>query len=314
MSDVILYTIIILTAIGFIAAVILYFVAQKFKVIEDPRIDEVEAALPNANCGGCGFPGCRAFAETCCKAESLDGLFCPPGGSDTMKSVASILGMEAAEKEPQVAVLRCNGSPQNRNRTNAYDGAENCTIAANLYGGDTDCTHGCLGLGECVDACGFDAMYMDPETGLPVIIEDMCTACGACVTACPKDLIELRNKGKKSKRIYVACMNTDKGGPAKKACDVACIGCSKCFKECKYDAIVMANNKAYIDFNKCVLCRACVAVCPTNAIHEINFPARKVKPVAEEKPASNNIEAKVDLIEKAKENENNTSSNEDNKE
>jgi Na+-translocating ferredoxin:NAD+ oxidoreductase RNF subunit RnfB len=283
MSDVVLYTIIILTAIGSVAAVILYFVAQKFKVYEDPRIDEVEEALPSANCGGCGFPGCRAFAETCAKAESLDGLFCPPGGTDTMKNVASILGLVAEEKEPQVAVLLCNGTPENRKKTSDYDGAENCTIAANLYGGESDCTYGCLGLGECVDACGFDAMYMDPETGLPVVIEDMCTACGACVDACPKNLFELRNKGKKSKRIFVSCMNTDKGAPAKKACDVACIGCSKCFKECKYDAIVMADNKAYIDYNKCVLCRACVAVCPTGAIHEINFPARRVKPAADVK-------------------------------
>lgn len=281
MSDVVLYTILILTTIGTVAAVILFFVAQKFNVIEDPRIDEVEEVLPGANCGGCGKPGCRAFAEACCKAETMDGIFCPPGGSDTMKSVAAILGMVAQDKAPQVAVLLCNGSHSNRAKTSIFDSAANCTIIANTYGGETDCTHGCLGLGECVDACGFEAMYMDSETGLPVVIEDKCTACGACVTACPKNLFELRNIGKKSKRIFVSCMNTDKGAPAKKACEVACIACSKCLKECKYDAIIIENNKAYIDFNKCVLCRACVAVCPTNAIHELNFPARKVKPVIE---------------------------------
>jgi len=303
MSDVVLYTILILTAIGVVAAVILFFVAKQFNVIEDPRIDEVEEALPSANCGGCGFPGCRAFAETCAKADSLDGLNCPPGGADTMKEVASILGLVAEEKERQVAVLLCNGSSANRKRTSEFDSAANCTIATATYGGETDCTHGCLGLGECVDACGFDAMYMDPETGLPVVIEDMCTACGACVEACPKDLYQLRNVGKKSKRIFVSCMNTDKGGPAKKACDVACIGCSKCFKECKYDAITMGNNKAVIDYAACVLCRACVAVCPTGAIHEINFPARRVKPVVKAAPkkATSDIEAKVNIVEKAKE-------------
>ncbi len=283
MSDIILYTIIILTCIAVVAAIILFFVAKQFKVYEDPRIDEVEEALPNANCGGCGFPGCRAFAETCCKADSLDNLLCPPGGTDTMKKVAGILGMEAAEKEPQIAVLRCNGTAEHRAKTSSYDGAENCTIVSNLFGGESDCSYGCLGLGECVDACGFDAMYMDPDTHLPVVIEDKCTACGACVQVCPKNLFELRNKGKKSKRIFVSCMNLDKGGEAKKACDVACIGCSKCFKACDHNAIVMENNKAYIDYEACKMCRACVPVCPTGAIHELNFPARKQKPAAEKK-------------------------------
>ena len=260
MNDVILYTIITLGGIGAVSAVILYFVAQKFKVFEDPRIDEVEEVLPLANCGGCGYPGCRNFAEACVKSDDLSSLFCPVGGNDTMSSVAEVLGQTVEAKDPQVAVLRCNGSSANRKRTSEFDSAANCTIAANTYGGDTDCTHGCLGLGECVDACGFDAMYMDEETGLPVVIEDKCTACGACVEACPKDLFELRNVGKKSKRIFVSCMNTDKGAPAKKACDVACIGCSKCFKECKFDAITMANNKAYIDYNKCVLCEKTVNI------------------------------------------------------
>ncbi len=282
MNDVILYTLITLGGIGALSSIILFFVAQKFKVIEDPRIDLVEEVLPLANCGGCGYPGCRNFADACVKAEDLNSLYCPVGGNETMSKVASVLGQTVEGKEPQVAVLLCNGSNANRKHTSIFDSAANCTIAANTYGGETECTHGCLGLGECVDACNFNAMYMDPVTGLPVVIEDNCTACGACVKACPKNLFELRNKGKKSRRIYVACMNTDKGAPAKKACDTACIGCSLCFKACKYDAITMANNKAYIDYNKCVLCRACVEVCPTNAIHELNFPPRKVKPAKEE--------------------------------
>jgi ferredoxin len=122
---------------------------------------------------------------------------------------------------------------------------------------------------------------MDPVTGLPVIIEENCVACGACVKACPKDIIELRNVGKKSRRIFVSCVNKDKGGVAKKSCEVACIGCSKCFNVCPFEAITMANNLAYIDYNKCKLCRKCVEVCPTNAIHEINFPPRKPANVAD---------------------------------
>ena len=132
-----------------------------------------------------------------------------------------------------------------------------------------------MGHGECVDACDFDAMYIDPDTGLPVVIADKCVGCGACVKACPKDILELRNKGKKDRRIFVSCVNEDKGGVAKKACSVACIGCMKCFKVCPFEAITMKNNLAYIDYNKCKLCRKCVVVCPTDAIHELNFPPRK---------------------------------------
>jgi Na+-translocating ferredoxin:NAD+ oxidoreductase RNF subunit RnfB len=277
MSSTVLITIISLSLLGTIAAIILYFVAQKFKVYEDPRIDQVEQALPGANCGGCGFAGCRNFAEALVKAESFEGLNCPVGGSDTMNNAASILGRVAPEVDPQVAVVRCNGTPEFRARTSRYDGAPNCTIVNNLYGGETDCPYGCLGLGECVDACDFDAMYMDLATGLPVIIDDKCVACGACVKACPRNIIELRKKAKKDRKIYVSCVNEDKGGPARKACKVACIGCSKCQKVCEFDAITIENNLAYIDSEKCKFCRKCEPECPTQAILEINFPPRKTK-------------------------------------
>ncbi len=317
MSDIVIFTIITVSAIGVIAAVILYIASQKFKVFEDPRIDEVEDALPSANCGGCGYPGCRNFAEACVKADDMDNLFCPVGGNDIMKTVAAILGKQATEKAPQVAVIRCSGSFEHRPRTNFYDGAGNCTINAQLYSGDTGCANGCLGLGECVDACTFDAMYMDEKTGLPVVIEDKCTACGDCVRACPKDIIELRNKGKRDRRIFVSCINVDKGGVAKKNCEVACIGCQKCLRECKFDAIKIESFLAYIDHNKCVLCRKCVAACPTTAIHEINFPVRKIraekpkketaktdkKPTRETKePATENAQENISLVELAKKN------------
>lgn len=275
--NVVLITIITLGALGATAAIILYFVAQKFKVFEDPRIDQVEEVLPAANCGGCGFPGCRAFAEALVKADDISDLNCPVGGAETMKAAASILGKEVAEAAPMVAVVKCNGTCENRPRVNQYDGATSCTVASSLYGGETNCAFGCLGLGECVEACQFDAMYMDEETGLPVILEDKCVACGACVDTCPKNIIELRKKGPKGRRVFVSCVNQDKGAAAKKACSVACIGCKKCQKECPFDAITVENNLAYIDFEKCKLCRKCVAVCPTNAIHEINFPPRKPK-------------------------------------
>lgn len=278
MSSTILLTIIMLSVLAMASAVILYFIAQKFRVVEDPRIDLVTEALPGANCGGCGYTGCRAFAEKLVRSTSFEGLNCPVGGAATMDSVAVILERQAIAVDPKVAVLRCNGTPENCTRTSIYDGAVNCRVAHALYGGTTGCQYGCLGCGDCVTACKFNAMYMDPVTQLPVIIDEKCVSCGACVKACPRNLIELRKRNKKDRKIYVSCMNKDKGGPARKACKVACIGCGKCVKICPYDAITMADNLAFIDSFKCRLCRKCVAECPTGAILEINFPVKEEKP------------------------------------
>jgi len=277
MDNVIVYAVISLSAIGVTSAIVLYFVAQKFKVIEDPRIDVVEGTLPGANCGGCGFAGCRAFAEGIVKAGKLDDFNCPVGGNSTMAAIAKALGLEAEEKDPMIAVLRCNGNCDYAPKKLNYDGPATCAFAHNLYSGESGCPYGCLGLGDCVVSCKFDALYIDEKTGLPVVDEDKCVACGACVKACPRGIFELRLKGKKSRRIFVSCINQEKGAVAKKNCEVACIGCSKCFKVCAFDAITMENNLAYIDDEKCKLCRKCAPECPTNAIHELNFPPRKPK-------------------------------------
>lgn len=277
MSTTIIITIVSLSLLALVSAVILYFVAQRFKVFEDPRIDEVQAVLPAANCGGCGFAGCRNFAEALVKADTFEGLNCPVGGATVMNEAAKILGKVAAAVDPTVAVLLCNGSPEFRPKTSRYDGASECRISHSLYMGDTDCSYGCLGDGDCVRVCNFGAMYMDLNTGLPVIIDDKCVSCGMCVKACPRHLIELRKKAKKDRKIYVACSNCDKGGPARRACKVACIACGKCVKVCEFDAITIENNLAYIDAAKCTFCRKCVVECPTNSILEINFPPRKPK-------------------------------------
>jgi len=273
--NVILTAVAVLCVIGAVSSAILYIISQRFKTIEDPRIELVQEALPAANCGGCGFPGCNGFASAIVKSDTMDGFYCPVGGQTTMDNIARILGRTADVSIKKIAVVRCNGTCENRPRTNIYDGASKCTIAAALYGGDTGCSFGCLGLGDCVDSCLFDAIHINPETMLPEVVEDKCTACGACVKACPKNLIELRKQGPKSRRIYVSCMNKDKGGVARKSCEVACIGCSKCQQVCPFDAITIENNLAYIIDDKCRLCRKCVPVCPTNSILELNFPPRK---------------------------------------
>jgi Na+-translocating ferredoxin:NAD+ oxidoreductase RNF subunit RnfB len=286
MSLTVLITVISLSLLALISAVILYFVAQKFKIFEDPRIDDVQAILPGVNCGGCGFAGCRNLAEALVKAETFEGLYCPVGGAVVMGKAAQILGKEAPVVDPTIAVLRCNGTPEFRPRTSKYDGVSDCRISHSLYMGETDCSYGCLGNDDCVRACKFDAMYMNSETGLPVIIDDKCVSCGACVKACPRHLIELRKKAKKDRKIYVACQNCDKGGPARRACKVACIACNKCFNVCEFNAITIENNLAYIDATKCTFCRKCVTECPTGSIIELNFPPRKPKTEVQPETAS----------------------------
>jgi len=277
MSGVLGFTVLTLCVIGILAAVVLYFVAQKFKVYEDPRIDAVEGMLPGANCGGCGYPGCRGLADALVKNDDISNLYCSVGGAETMQKIAAYLGKTATEREPEVAVVRCSGSCDKRPRTNIFDGAPSCAVEAALYGGETACSHGCLGKGDCVAACRFGALSIDPATGLPVVDEALCTACGACVAACPKHIIELRKKGIKGRRVYVSCVNRDKGAIARKACAVACIGCGKCVRTCPFDAITLSDNLAYIDADKCKLCRKCVAECPQGSILAINFPPRQEK-------------------------------------
>ncbi|MBQ7222858.1 MAG: RnfABCDGE type electron transport complex subunit B [Bacteroidales bacterium] len=268
-------TVAALTVIGLLIAVVLYFVAKKFKVEEDERIDRIEAVLPGANCGGCGSAGCRDFAQRLVKAPEIGALFCPVGGNDVMKKVAEVLGQDAVEQAPKLAVVRCNGTCDNRQKTNYYDGVQSCKVKAALYTGDTGCKYGCLGCGDCVAACKFGAISMDPATGLPVVDESKCTGCGSCAATCPKGLIEMRSKGLKGRRVTVICVNKDKGAVARKACLAACIGCGKCEKVCQFGAIKVENNLAYIDWNLCKLCTKCVSECPTGAIHKFNFPAPK---------------------------------------
>ena len=222
MGDSILYSVLLLTLMGVVAALILYIVSKKFYVYEDPLITQVEELLPAANCAGCGFPGCRSFAEKLVTTEDISELFCPVGGNEVMKQVATALGKEVKEQDPTVAVIRCQGSCEVRPRTSEYQGPRSCAISSLIYSGETDCQYGCLGDGDCVSVCQFDAMYMDEATGLPVVITDKCTSCGLCVDACPRDIIEMRPKQKRDLKIFVGCLNEEKGGIAKKACSVAC--------------------------------------------------------------------------------------------
>ena len=283
----ILMAVIALGSIALIAAMVLFVVSKKFAVKEDPRIGQVQELLPGANCGGCGFAGCSGMASALVAGADrgdISELNCPVGGQVVMEQISSLLGMVVCQNEPRVAVVRCNGSCENRPRLVVYDGLRTCAAMNATGAGETACGYGCLGCGDCVSVCNFGGIHMNKETGLPEVDEDVCTACGACASACPRHIIELRKKGPKSRRVFVSCVNQDKGAVARKACQAACIGCGKCQTVCKFEAITVTNNLSYIDDNKCRLCTKCVEACPTHAIVKMNFPVRKsvvMKPVEE---------------------------------
>lgn len=275
MND-ILVAVLVLGVIAMVAAIVLYVCSKKFAVKTDPRIQQVYDMLPKANCGGCGFAGCQAMAEALVKkadAHADTPLSCPVGGADVMSQVASCLGMDAVQGEPMVAVVRCAGCTLAD--VVSYDGLHTCAAVNASGAGQHGCGNGCLGCGDCVSACSFGGISIDGQTGLPVVDETLCTACGSCAKACPRHVIELRPRGFKGRRVYVSCRNQDRGPVAMKLCATSCIGCGKCSKECPFGAIAIENNVAYIDYTKCKSCRKCVAACPRGAIKAVGFPVPK---------------------------------------
>lgn len=291
MNPLVLYSVITLVILASGSAMIIFLVAKKFTVDEDPRIDEVAGLLPGANCGGCGNPGCRGLAEALVKgadAGDISALLCPPGGNTVMAAIAHYLGMAANETIPQIAVVRCGGSCEKAPAKLTYDGPKRCVMAHQLFSGESGCPSGCLGLGDCVRVCKFDAIFIDPGTGLPEVNKEKCVACGACVKSCPRSIMQIRPQGKKERRVWINCVNTEKGAIAKKNCTVACIACGKCVQECpeKIHAISITNNLAYIDFEKCIACGMCVPVCPTGAILATFTPPKskiEKKPTVQDK-------------------------------
>lgn len=285
-----LTALLVLGTIALVSAFVLYYCSKHFAVKEDERIGKVASLLPQANCGGCGFAGCSGMASALVKAAdggSIEGFTCPVGGSEVMGKIAGLLGVAVTDTEPCVAVLRCGGSCTARQRVAVYDGLRTCA-AMNVSGmGETACAYGCLGCGDCVAACSFGGIKLNETTGLPEIDENVCTGCGSCAKACPRGIIELRPRGMRSRRVFVACRNQDRGALAMKACSVSCIGCGKCAKECKFDAITIENNLAYIDPAKCKMCRKCEKACPRKAIKAVNFPAPK-PPVQQTVSATDN--------------------------
>jgi electron transport complex protein RnfB len=259
LSDVIIFSVVSLTALGAIFGLGLALAARKFAVKQDPRVSKVEALLPGANCGGCGYAGCLAFARALVEGQASP-YDCAPGGSETAGAVAEVLGLAKEERVPMVAVVACRGGDKVETKME-YLGLESCRAVTLLADNVKVCPYACIGLGDCVRACPFDAIHM--ENGSVVVDETRCTGCGQCVEVCPKNVIHLVPKPQK---VRVVCVSHDKGRSVKSICSVGCIACGLCAKNCPAQCIEMEDNIAVIDYEKCINCGICAAKCPTGSI------------------------------------------------
>ncbi len=224
MNPLFLSSILALGSLGLLFGITLAYAAKKFAVHVDPRVEQITDILPHANCGACGYPGCSAYAEAVVSGKAQPTL-CTPGGQEVIENISTIMGISVGQtEEPKVAVVQCQGGLAEAKEKFVYDGIEDCRAAELVEGGHKACKYGCLGLGSCVRACPFDAMYMN-DNGLPVVIEDKCTACGICVTTCPRGVMALIPR---SQKVFLACVSQDKGKAVKSICKVGCFACKMC--------------------------------------------------------------------------------------
>lgn len=251
----------IVGAVGLFVGLFLGVAGIKFKVEVDEREEAILGVLPGNNCGGCGYAGCSGLAAAIAKGEAPTNA-CPVGGEKVGAQVAEIMGVEAGESTRMTAFVKCQGDKERTRVDYEYTGIEDCAMIAFVPGGGPKtCADGCVGFGSCVKACPFDAIHV--VNGVAVVDKEACKACGKCVAACPKHLIELIPYDAKH---MVACSSKEKGPAVMKACDVGCIACQLCKKNCPADAIVIEDFHAKIDQEKCTGCGTCKEKCPKKAI------------------------------------------------
>ncbi|MPW24838.1 RnfABCDGE type electron transport complex subunit B [Alkalibaculum sp. M08DMB] len=240
---------------------ILGYASKVFAVEKDPNVPLIMDVLPGANCGGCGYPGCEAFAvATAAGKANIDD--CPVGGSAVAEKIGEIMGITSDGSQRMIARVICNGTDENCTNKFDYYGVSDCKEAVIAMGGNKSCQYGCLGLGTCERVCPFDAIHVTKDN-IAYVDEEKCTACGKCIDACPKIVIALVPA---SKGVHVDCNSKDKGKEVKANCSVGCIGCKICVKNCPEDAFSFENNLAKINYDKCTQCMICVEKCPTKAI------------------------------------------------
>ena len=250
----------VIAALAALIGFFLSFLGNKLKVEHDERIDEVRSHLSGANCGGCGYAGCDAFAEALVKGEAKLSQ-CHSTPDEGRENIAAILGVSVEKTDPTVAVVRCTGGANCVDKF-TYVGAHDCALAASVSGGCKACSAGCLGLGNCAKACPYGAIGVGKD-GVSRVDYGICRSCGACISACPKGIID---RIPASAKVYVACSNHGKGKEVVSVCKKGCIACGKCERTCPEGAIKLVDNLPVIDYKKCVGCYACADGCPRKCI------------------------------------------------
>ncbi|PIE88965.1 MAG: Fe-S cluster protein [Acidobacteria bacterium] len=242
-------------------SLLLVIANKKLYVHEDPRVDDVEDMLPHANCGACGYPGCRPFAEALVANQTTPGK-CSVSTPEGLEEIAIYLDVEVGAGQKMVARLACAGGNNVARNKVDYEGMRTCRAAALVAGGGKKCSWGCLGLADCMDVCDFDAIHMN-SFSLPVVNESKCTACNACVVVCPKDLFSLQPV---ENRLWVACKNEEEGNKVLEDCQVGCTACSRCAFDAPESLISMKKNLPVIDYSKPHKTTVPIQRCPTGAI------------------------------------------------
>lgn len=277
----IITSILILAVLGFAVAILLGFASKIFYVEEDAKVEAVLEALPGANCGGCGYAGCEGYATAVVNAPNVAANLCVAGGAKTAAQVGELTGKAVTESDPLISFRRCDKISGKVQKRYTYQGLPSCAAAATLAQGSDVCAHSCLGFGDCVVACPFDALYL--KDGIVCVRENICTGCGKCTQTCPRNILELIPR---RARVAVRCSTRDKLRAVMDVCLVGCIQCGKCIKTCPAGAISFQDNRIHIDQQKCLAygdeCElACVTGCPRKILRNLREKQCQLPPIEE---------------------------------
>ena len=252
---------VIVAVLGLLIGLFLGAASKKLEVPVDEKEAQVRDLLPGANCGGCGYAGCDACAKAIAEGKAPVNV-CPVASSEEHAKIATVMGGSLEETEKQVAYVKCAGTCDKTKIKSVYYGAQSCKVAAMTPGnGNKQCSYGCMGFGDCVKVCAFDAIHI--VDGIAVVDKEKCTGCTMCTAECPNKLIDMVPE---KARHLVTCSSKDKGKDVKAGCSIGCIGCKLCQKNCEFDAITVTDNLALIDYSKCTNCGKCAQVCPVKVI------------------------------------------------